>query len=431
MSRIEYVAARLRAGLGGAGRRVAELRSVVVLALVIILTLGAHFYIYAYPSLVRMLVEESELDALRAAKVLQHLVLGEGAQWVPLDERRSNSIERVRQALGVLTFKIFDRDGVLVYSSNGRGLGTKNTGEHFREVVAKGSTFSHIVDHEELTVDGDREARDVVETYVPVMVGERFTGAFEVYYDITERRVEFDRRVGKINFGVASLLVGLLSIFSVTVFRSYRSALVAERDHTRRLREEIDQRLLVEEELRASHGHYRYLAHHDTLTGIANRTLFLDRFQHALANARRHRTRIALLFIDLDRFKVVNDTYGHEAGDRMLKRMADILLETVRESDTAARIAGDEFAVLVEHADERTVEALLLRLSGEFKKARAMGDPSLPLSASIGVSLFPEHGDDMETLLHRADLAMYRAKSESRGSWRYFSHDPDPLPEPA
>jgi diguanylate cyclase (GGDEF)-like protein len=429
MSRlVRFLSVQVRDRIDGAGRLAGELRNVVLLALFIIGVLGAHFYAYAYPSFVRVLVEESERDAVRAAQVLQSLALGDSAGSFEPDPARTISIESVRIALGVLKFKIFDHAGRLTYSSDGADIGRVNESPYFREIVALGKTHTHVVQRDDPTLEGERYVQDVVETYVPVMEEGRFAGAFEIYYDITAWREDLDQRVRTMNFSIATLLVLLLGVFAVIVMRSYAAALQLEREQSRRLHDEIEHRLRVEEELRASSGHYRHLAHHDPLTGIANRTLFLDRFEHALANARRHGTRLALLFIDLDHFKPINDTYGHEAGDRILKTAARILQGTVRESDTAARIAGDEFAVLLEHADETTVQTLVDRLSRELNGDVCIGSDEIRTSASIGVSLYPDHGEDMETLLHHADLAMYSAKAVRRGSWRYYTHDPDPEP---
>lgn len=428
--RLNSLVARVREHIDGAGHLAGELRNVVLLALFMIMLLGAHFYAYAYPSLVRVLVEESERDAVRAAQVLQNLALGQHGAWVEPAPAHAATIESVRIALGVLKFKIFDRTGRLIYSSDGADIGRINENSYFRETVARGKIYTHVVQRDDPTLEGERYVQDVVETYVPVMEEGRFAGAFEIYYDITAWREDLDRRVRTMNFSIATLLVLLLSIFAVIVLRSYTAALRVEREQSRRLHDEIEHRLRIEEELRESSGHYRHLAHHDPLTGIANRTLFLDRFEHALANARRHGTRLALLFIDLDHFKPINDTYGHEAGDRILKAAAGILQGNVRESDTAARIAGDEFAVLLEHADETTVQTLVNRLSRELNGSVSIGSDEIRTSASIGVSLYPDHGEEMGTLLHHADLAMYSAKAERRGSWRYFAQNPEPEPAP-
>ncbi len=414
---------RMRLRLRAGGRAVAELRNVVLLALTIILALGAHFYLYTYPSLVDVLIEESEQDAIRAARVLKMVALEDDFAHVRPSKETAIKVEAVRQALGVLKIKTFDAGGQVTYSTDAQELGQVNRAPHFREIVARGHTHKHLVGSEAPSLDGERYDRHLVEVYVPIMGVRGFEGAFEIYYDITDRRADLDLRLRRMNLNLGLMLAVLLAIFAVSVAYSYTSALRRERAHSRRLYQEIEYRLGIEEELRESHGHFRHLAHHDPLTGLPNRTLFFDRFEHALANAARYRTGLALLFIDLDHFKPINDTHGHEAGDRILTTAATILQSITRESDTAARIAGDEFAVLVEHAEESAIAVLANRLAEEFAASRDLGFGEVSISASIGISLYPRDGADMATLMHRADLAMYRAKASRRGSWQYYEDD--------
>lgn len=408
----------------GTGGSSTEVRNIALFVLVVIVTLAGHFYFYAYPSLVQCLVDESERDAVRAAAILRVVVHGDAGATATLDAHVSAELESVRRALGVMKFRIFDRDGRITFSTDPSETGRVNENSYFRDSVAAGATRTNLLRRNESSLDGDTYVRDLVEIYIPLMEQGRFGGAFEIYYDITEQRKDFDLRLRAMSVNLGGLLAILLAIFAVIVVRSYTNALRTERRHSRELHQEIERRLEIEEELRESHGRYRHLAHHDSLTGIPNRTLFLDRFQHALANARRYHTRLGLLFIDLDRFKTINDTWGHEAGDRILKAAADVLQKSIRESDTAARIAGDEFAILVEHADERTVTALVDRLAREFANGLDFGDGDISTSASIGISLYPQDGEDIETLFRHADVAMYRAKADRRGSWQYFAAEP-------
>lgn len=403
------------------GRLSREIRVIVLLAVSIILMLGIYFYLHAYPSLTRLLIEESEADAVRAANVLRHIALGGLEKGIQPDAGSGGSIAATQQALGVLKIKIFDVDGRVVYSTDAVEVGRVNGNAYFRDVVAQGLNYTHFVSSDDQSLEGDSYVRDVVETYVPIVEGGKFAGAFEIYYDITARRQDLDQRLRSMNVGIASLLAVLLVVFALVVARSYRSALRSERDYSNRLHEEIELRLQTEEALRESHGRFEHMAHHDPLTGLPNRTLFLDRFEHALANARRYDTRMALLFIDLDQFKSINDNYGHETGDRILMAAADVLRRGVRASDTAARIAGDEFAVLIEHADAAMVEGVVKRMSHEFATKLEVETLEIASSASIGISFFPEDGDDLETLLHRADTAMYRSKAIKPGGWQYFS----------
>ena len=159
-----------------------------------------------------------------------------------------------------------------------------------------------------------------------------------------------------------------------------------------------------------------HLAFHDALTGLPNRALFDDRLALALARCRRDGTRLAVLFVDLDRFKAINDSLGHHAGDRLLKAVADRLRACVREEDTIARVGGDEFVVLLagiaRQTDAETVAAKVLRTIGD--EPFAVGKESLHVTASIGVSLYPDHGAEPESLVRSADDAMYGVKAAGR-----------------
>lgn len=154
-----------------------------------------------------------------------------------------------------------------------------------------------------------------------------------------------------------------------------------------------------------------YMANHDALTDLPNRVLFFERVDQALALARRHGSRLALLFIDLDKFKPINDTWGHAVGDQLLRAVAERLTGRVREADTVGRIGGDEFVVLlneVEEADDaaQVADALCHILAQPFELAGL----TLNISASIGVALFPDHGRDAVELARHADESMYLAK---------------------
>jgi diguanylate cyclase (GGDEF)-like protein/PAS domain S-box-containing protein len=163
-----------------------------------------------------------------------------------------------------------------------------------------------------------------------------------------------------------------------------------------------------------------YQACHDALTGLPNRTLFYDRLTQELARARRHDgRRLAVLFLDLDQFKVVNDTLGHAAGDRLLIEIAGRLQQTVRESDTVARIGGDEFTFLlpgIDHAEDaaRAAQKILEAVSRPLE----IDGHRLYVTTSIGISLYPADGEDAEALLSSADIAMYRAKDLGRSGFQ-------------
>lgn len=158
-----------------------------------------------------------------------------------------------------------------------------------------------------------------------------------------------------------------------------------------------------------------YVGLHDPVTDLPNRRLFVESLKQAVLRAARQRTRLAVLFIDFDHFKTLNDTHGHEAGDRFLIEMAARLKTSLRRSDLAARLGGDEFAVLLDGVGEEEAIRVAQTLLSHLSEPVALGAVSWHASASIGVACFPEHGSDPQALLRAADLAMYWAKETGRG----------------
>ncbi len=167
----------------------------------------------------------------------------------------------------------------------------------------------------------------------------------------------------------------------------------------------------------------QHIAFYDPLTQLPNRALFEDRLQQSLARARREQGMLALCFVDLDKFKEVNDQYGHAAGDLCLTKVAELLLHSVRETDTVARLGGDEFVIVMDAVTEQSavlssLHNLLLKLQQPF----VFEQHQLQLSASIGIALFPAHGQDQASLLAAADRAMYKAK-QAGGHQLYTAPD--------
>ena len=177
-----------------------------------------------------------------------------------------------------------------------------------------------------------------------------------------------------------------------------------------------------ENALKLSQKELEYLSTHDALTDLPNRRLFMLRLEHAIEHAKRRKTKIAVLFLDLDEFKQVNDTLGHDVGDHLLVEVSNRLLDTVRGSDTLARIGGDEFNILIEDVKQiRDVEVVVEKLLVDFKLPFVCGNHELSTTASIGVALYPDDGEDMVTLIKNADLAMYQSKDEGRNNYSFFS----------
>ncbi len=181
--------------------------------------------------------------------------------------------------------------------------------------------------------------------------------------------------------------------------------------------QDITERMQTQERL-------HHLAHHDVLTDLPNRMLFMDRLEHALSRARRAGCLVAVLFLDMDRFKIINDTLGHDVGDRLLQAFGLRLCACVRDGDTVARHGGDEFVIVLEDvATVDDVPAMARKILNTLAQPFQIDDRELFMTSSIGISLHPSDGQDAPTLLKNADTAMYRAKGTGRNTYQFYSAD--------
>ena len=166
------------------------------------------------------------------------------------------------------------------------------------------------------------------------------------------------------------------------------------------------------------------IAHHDSLTGLPNRALLFDRLNHAINQAKRYGHMIAVMFIDLDRFKFINDTMGHEAGDQLLKTAAGRIRESLRDADTVARLGGDEFIAIVTNLDEPLDSAnVATKIVESLSRPVKLGENCVTVSPSIGIATFPSDGESAEDLIKLADAAMYQAKQAGGGSYQFYRPD--------
>jgi diguanylate cyclase (GGDEF)-like protein len=167
------------------------------------------------------------------------------------------------------------------------------------------------------------------------------------------------------------------------------------------------------------------LAERDALTELPNRVLLLDRFAHAIANAKRHGGRLAVLFLDIDNFKQINDSLGHTVGDQVLKLAAQCLVSSIRGADTVSRHGGDEFLILLTEVSQASDAVLVAdKVFAALAAPSLVGDHVLRLAASIGISIYPDDGEDADTLIDRADAAMYRAKRQGLGRFVLYGEEP-------
>ncbi|HMH17461.1 MAG TPA: EAL domain-containing protein [Burkholderiales bacterium] len=183
------------------------------------------------------------------------------------------------------------------------------------------------------------------------------------------------------------------------------------------LQEEVKERARSEEKI-------QYLAYHDGLTTLPNRALFSKILNHGISQAHRRKKELAVLFIDLDRFKNINDTLGHEAGDSLLQEVGKRLKQCLRESDTVARLGGDEFVVLLEDLEDQTrVSVVAHKILVTLVKPFTTLGQEFRVTASIGISTYPTDGEDEKSLMKNADIAMYRAKEEGKNNFQFYSKE--------
>jgi diguanylate cyclase (GGDEF)-like protein len=199
-------------------------------------------------------------------------------------------------------------------------------------------------------------------------------------------------------------------------------SLVAER--TRQLLE-INRSLKIEiSERERAEDNLHYLAHHDPLTSLPNRLLLDARLQHSIQHARRAESQVAVLFLDLDNFKHINDSLGHDVGDQLLSEVGGRLSHCVREDDTVARLGGDEFVIIMQQANDKTIiESMACKVMDALQQEFLIRKHSLFISTSIGICVFPIDSKDSEKLIGYADAAMYKAKAAGRGNFQFFTPD--------
>lgn len=185
---------------------------------------------------------------------------------------------------------------------------------------------------------------------------------------------------------------------------------------------DVSDRKLAESALREQQSRLNYLAFHDALTSLPNRSLFYDRINHGIARAQRASSKLALMLLDVDRFKNINDSLGHDSGDLLLKAIAGRLNDGVRDMDTVARLGGDEFVVLLEGVhDLEDVRFVANKLLAQLSRPMEIAGHDISITASIGISVYPTDGEDTDELLKNADIAMYKAKEAGKNNCQFYA----------
>jgi diguanylate cyclase (GGDEF)-like protein len=317
------------------------------------------------------------------------------------------ALKRLARGVDVVKIKIYDLNGLTVFSTDTRQIGQdKSANPGFRRALS-GAAASEITYRERFDAwEGEISERNIIATYVPVRTVDAgpVEAVLEVYSDVTHLIAKMERTQWHIVSGVVGAISVLYLIILLLARRAY--LLAQQRESERRANEE----------------RIRYLAYHDALTGLPNRTSFAERLVEAVRRAKRGASQFAVMFLDLDRFKLINDSLGHDSGDVLLHVAASRIQKCIRESDMLFRMGGDEFTVLLENLQDAEEAAhIATRMIDAIAEPIQLPQQDVAITVSIGIALYPRDAEGGEPLVKSADTAMYRAKELGRNRYAFFA----------
>lgn len=382
----------------------------LIITLLLAIAMGSALPIYnalvSHPAMVELMRENTEQSAIKAAHhiVENFLPLKTDTLSNQLSPAQQNSILHLKKAYDLARVKVFDPSGRITFSTHSQDIGEINQKDYFHHRVARGETINKLVNKKQDSMEGVEANRDVAEIYIPVMMDNTFVGAFEFYFDVTEQKRAIDVLANSSLSFLLLTTIGFLSLFGIVGIK---------------MRQAIKKQIQAEQEI-------TQLAYNDTLTGLPNRRLFMNRLEHALKQPERYDRKVALLYMDIDHFKTINDTLGHDQGDILLKAITERISEHVRKSDTLARLGGDEFVFLFTslHQSEETA-TIARKIIGTFNKPFNLDGHDFFITPSIGIAVYPEDGNSPGLLLKNADIAMYSAKQKGRNTYTCFNREID------
>ena len=548
-------------------KKINSIQIALYIAIIGVIGLSSYIFTVVSPRYTEFLVANTEKEAIRAANYINSILFENSAAQInkkSIANIDTSLIDRSINHLGIRKLRLFSPSGEVVFSTENIEIGTINKKDYFFEFVAKGFPYTKTVIKNEKTAEGQLAKVDVVESYVPIFNQDKFSGAFEVYYDISDRKAELKLLVNNIYWTILPFSLALLMLIilvsrkanksydqlhqtelllkashenmektvlerteelkrsniqlekeseerkkyteemllSASVFENAVEAIMIT-DHLGNIQKinkafteitgfEEDEIIGMNPRIKKSDRHdeafyqkmwqslqengtwkgeiwnrrksgeiypeslsisqivddenkvknyvalfhdisdmkdkeqkLKYQANYDALTGLPNRDLFNDRLKFSMAQANRDRLNLAVMFLDLDDFKNVNDSLGHFYGDLLLKQAAERLLNTCRQEDTVARLGGDEFMIITPNYNHEDSEVVILaeRLVTAFNESFQLKDKIIHINISIGIAYYPQDGKTLEELVKNADLAMYRSKGLGKNQYTFFTEE--------
>lgn len=341
--------------------------------------------------------------------------------WNPEQVKQQPEIEKLlaitkaqMKGMNVVKVKIYNLNGLTVFSTETRQIGKdKSKNKGFMQAKA-GKVVSEITFRNEFyAFEGVIADRNLIASYIPIR--EKNNGpvkaVFEVYTDVTPLVKNMEDTQNKIIIGVVSALT-ILYLFLFLIIKRADTILTRHEKERKENEEKI-----------------RHQAYHDMLTGLPNRDNFNERIEEAVKRVRRHKKTGALMFLDLDRFKLINDSLGHDAGDQLLRVTAKRIQSCLREMDMAFRLSGDEFVVILEDMDKAENAAVIARrILEKMHVPVSLNGYEVIINISIGITCFPGDDDvDVDSIVKQADAAMYSAKETGHNQYEFFTQEMNTL----
>lgn len=350
---------------------------------------------YIYPSFVKQLLENTENEAVRTARHMMRTVLKDSSDGkIYVSDKIKTFLENSRKDYNLWKIKIFSNSGETIYSTSKEDIGWINKKLYFHDIVAKGKPYSKVAKKNTKSLEGQVIINDIVEVYVPMMNQSEFIGAFELYYNITVQKESMDKLISRYNYILYTLafIIIIVVLFTMVGFRKS----MKERQHF--------ENALFE------------MANTDKLTGIYNRRRFGELLRWELKKYGRYQRNACLLLFDLDHFKKVNDTYGHQVGDDVLVAIAQICKTVLRKIDIFGRYGGEEFIAFLPETDREGALVVAERLRGTIESASIPSNEGpIHITISIGIAPFGDIDElSIDSVIKQADDALYSAKNRGR-----------------
>jgi diguanylate cyclase (GGDEF)-like protein len=348
-----------------------------------------------YPKFMQNLIRTVEMEAIRTGNHLQRRILKDFTEEpLTLTGEALADLDTAMTDYHLYKVKVFSKSGTTIYSSSPEDIGKQNSNVYFINIVAQGNTYTKVVKKNTKSLESQVVKRDVLETYIPILSQNDFVGAFELYYDITDHIAELNRLTGRYSFVLygmsgAVILIGLIALIGFKLSTEER--------------EKFETQLLE-------------MAHTDNLTNLCNRRRFEELLRYEIDKHLRYKAGGSILLFDIDHFKAVNDTFGHQAGDTVLKRMSLICSGDLRNSDIFARYGGEEFTVYTPDSDPNQAYRIAERLRSAIEASSFHTDRGeINITISVGIAHLQDlPNPTIDKLIMIADKALYKAKKNGR-----------------